>query len=71
MPWVTVDVDLNEFSTEELKTELKERGFTVYDDQYGNDVEQIVTALYQAQRLGKPIDEHIRTLFWEVIGRIE
>ena len=32
MPFITVDVDLDEFSDNELKRELESRGFTVIED---------------------------------------
>jgi hypothetical protein len=65
---VEVDVSLSDFETDDLIEELESRG------KFANsgDNEEIIEDMYNLFRAGKrdAIDEHLRTLFYNILGRI-
>jgi hypothetical protein len=64
---VEVDVDLKDFETDDLIEELESRGECVVGDS-----KELVEEMYEAYKLGKHdrVDEMLKTLFYEVAGRI-
>jgi hypothetical protein len=65
---VEVDVDLNDFDTDDLVEELESRGALPVDDDA--DAKEIVEQMYQLRRLGKPYDHLLDRLFYSVLGKI-
>lgn len=64
---VEVDVDLDEFSTQELIDELENRDV---DYELEGDFKPLIREMYERQQQGKPIDEQLSKLYWYGIGRI-
>jgi len=67
MTYVTVDVDLSDFDTEELIDELESRGEIVGNS---GDNAGLVTAIYEKRRLGQDYQTELDALIYEVTGRI-
>lgn len=73
MPYVTVnvDVDLDEFDTDELVEELERRGYD-YNTR-GVDADEarvLLEQVYQARRSGEPYQAQLDQLIWAVLGRM-
>jgi hypothetical protein len=52
MTWITIDVDMDEFSDEQLIVELVDRGYVVNDVCNAEDKEEL-NRIYEALQLGK------------------
>jgi len=65
MTYVTVDVDLSDFDTDELVEELESRGEVIG----GYENNSLVTAIYEKRRLGQDYQTELDTLIYEVTGR--
>ncbi len=66
MTYVTVDVDLSDFDTDDLVEELESRGEVIG----GYENSSLVTAIYEKRRLGQDYQTELDTLIYEVTGRI-
>jgi hypothetical protein len=60
-----VDVSLNDFETCDLKDELEARGESLDDTS-----REIIEAIYEKRRLGKPYDFLLNDLIYNVLGKI-
>ena len=65
--YIDVDVDLEDFDTEDLKDELKRRNESVADYGYTND---LIRALYEKRRAGQNFDYELDEILYQTIGRI-
>lgn len=73
MTYVTVDVDLSEFDTDDLRQELRDRGFYVSgsDDEIGlTPVHELVRQIYEKRRLGQDYQPQLDQLIYNEMGRI-
>jgi len=74
MTYVTVDVevDLNDFSDEELIDHLESKGFIVGDavSSPGVDMVEIIEVLYQQRRTGKDYQKTLDELIYHTLGKI-
>ena len=73
MPYVNVDVevDLDDFDTDELIEELERRG-NDYNTR-GVDADrarEMLQQVYYARRTGQPYQVHLDELIWYVLGRM-
>ena len=64
---VEVDIDLDDFDTEELIDELERRGTGTID--YGNGTD-VLQAIYQKRRLGHDYQQELDQLIWLGLGKI-
>ena len=64
---VEVDVDLDDFDTDDLVEELENRGCGVTD--YGNGKE-ILESIYQKRRLGLDYQNELDQLIWLGLGKV-
>jgi hypothetical protein len=64
---VEVDVDIDDFDTDDLIEELERRGSGVMD--YG-DGKEILETIYQKRRLGKDYQQELDQLIWLGLGKI-
>jgi hypothetical protein len=66
--WTTVDVDLDEFDTDDLIEELEKRGkgFEVAS-QSGTE---LLTAIYEKRRLGRDYQRELDELIYVGIGKV-
>ena len=62
MTYVTVDVDLSEFDTEDLLEELDSRGGISGSDEMLNQI-------YELRRLGKDYDKLLDQYIYQKLGR--
>ena len=69
---VDVDVDLDDFSDEELIDHLESKGFIVGDavSSPGVDMVEIVEALYQQRRTGQDYQKTLDELIYHTLGKI-
>jgi len=65
---VEVDVELNDFDTEDLVEELESRGALPVDADA--NAKEIVEQMYQLRRLGRQYDHLLDRLFYSVLGKI-
>lgn len=71
MTYVTVDIDLEEIDTDDLKYELRSRGYFVDGDNYNpTSTQDLVRAIFEKRRLGQNYDREIDELIYAEIGRI-
>jgi hypothetical protein len=64
---VEVDVDLDQFDTDDLIEELQSRG--VGTSEYG-DGKDVLQALYEKRRLGQDYQLELDQLIWLGLGRV-
>ena len=69
---VDVDVDLDDFSDEELIDHLESKGFIVGDaiSSPGVDMVEIVEVLYQQRRTGQDYQKTLDELIYHTLGKI-
>lgn len=65
---VEVDVDLDEFDTDDLIEELESRGHLVSSDS-GEDHNEILVKIWELRRLGKDYDRELDELIYKVLGK--
>ena len=64
---VEVDVELEDFETDELVEELERRGCGTVDH---GDGKEVLEAIYQKRRLGKDYQQELDQLIWLGLGKI-
>ena len=67
--WTTVDVELDDFETDDLVEELKKRGLKILDETVQCDGDSLLEKIWQARRLGKPYDHLLDEYLYRVLGR--
>lgn len=63
---VEVDVELDDFDTDDLIEELERRGAGTLD--YGNGTE-VLRSIYEKRRLGKDYQQELDQLIWLGLGK--
>ena len=66
---VGVDVDLDEFSDDDLLEEIERRNIQPNDWSDPNQTQDLIYKMYEKVCLNKNIDEELRDFFWRTIGR--
>ena len=64
---VEVDIDLDDFDTDELVEELERRGSGTVD--YG-DGKDILMSIYEKRRLGRDYQQELDQLIWLGLGKV-
>lgn len=64
---VEVDIDLEDFDTDELIEELERRGTGTVD--YGNGTE-VLQSIYEKRRLGQDYQQDLDRLIWLGLGKV-
>ena len=64
MTYITVDVDLSDFDTDDLIEELELRGEIPSENK-----DPLVNAIYEKRRLGQDYQTELDALIYEVTGR--
>ena len=67
MTYVTVDVDLSEFDTEDLIEELESRGEM---PGFNVDTDEMLNQIYELRRLGKDYDKLLDQYLYQKLGRV-
>jgi len=65
--YIDIDVDMDDFDTEDLVAELERRGAGTTE--YG-DGKDILQAIYEKRRLGKDYQTDLDQLIWLGLGKI-
>jgi len=65
--YIDVDVDLEDFDTDDLRDELARRGNEVMSSGYVGD---LLRAVYEKRRAGQDYTYELDTLIYEAIGRV-
>lgn len=66
---VEVDVDLDDFSDNDLLEEIERRNIQPNDWSDPNQTQELIYKMYEKLCLNKNIDEELREFFWRTIGR--
>jgi hypothetical protein len=69
MPYVHVDVNLDDFNDDELIEELQSRGFSNLLNA-SNDTKSALMEIYLQRRLGLPYDSLLDKLIYDVLGKV-
>jgi hypothetical protein len=66
MAYIEIDVELNDFSDDDIREEAIAR------DLFGSDygINQLITELYEKRRLGKDYQSELNKIIYETIGKI-
>ena len=64
---VEVEVELDDFDTEDLIEELERRGTGVMDQ---GDSKELLETIYQKRRLGQDYQQELSQLIWAGLGKI-
>jgi hypothetical protein len=66
MAYIGIDVDLTDFSDDDIREEAIAR------DLFGSDygINQLITELYEKRRLGKDYQSELDKIIYETIGKI-
>ena len=62
--WTTVEVDLDDFDTDDLVEELEKRGMGM-----GETGTELLTAIYEKRRLGRDYQHELDQLIYLGIGK--
>lgn len=65
---VEVEVDLEDFDTDDLIEELERRGRTASEPEY--DVTELLTAIWEKRRLGNEYQQDLDNLIYQALGKI-
>lgn len=65
--YVDVDIDLEDFDSDELKEELERRGVGFVDNIY---VKELLRIIYEKRRNGQDYKYELDTILYETIGRV-
>jgi hypothetical protein len=66
--YVSVDVDLEDFSDDQLVEELGLRGYQTYKDEIPKD--ELIESIYLKRRLGQDYQADLDRLIYTTIGRV-
>jgi hypothetical protein len=69
MPYIHVDVDLEEFDDDEIIDEVKSRGYTVIEDG-PSDTNEALTKIYHLRRQGLPYDHLMDSYIYDMLGKV-
>jgi hypothetical protein len=64
---VEIDIDLDDFDTDELVEELERRGSGTVD--YG-DGKDVLMSIYEKRRLGRDYQKELDQLIWLGLGKV-
>jgi hypothetical protein len=66
MAYIEIDVELNDFSDDDIREEAIARN--LFGSDYG--INQLIIELYQKRRLGKDYQAELDKIIYETIGKI-
>ena len=70
MAYITVDVDLDQIDDDDLLDEVKYRNLSVSDYATSEQMNEIITAIWQKRREGKDYQKELDDLIYHGIGKI-
>jgi hypothetical protein len=66
MAYIEINVDLDDFSDDDIREEAIDRG--LFNSDYG--INQLIRSLYEKRRLGKDYQSELDKIIYETIGKI-
>ena len=69
MPYINVDVELDDFEIDDLIDYIERKGYTVSDSSGFSDPNEEMCLIWEAMYLGKPYDEMVRKFVSDHTGR--
>lgn len=66
--WTTVDVELDDFSDDDLKEEMERRGLGA--EVLASTATELIESIYLKRRLGKEYQTELEQLIYQTIGKI-
>jgi len=66
--WTTVDVELDDFSDDDLKEEMERRGLGAEVPE--STATELITHIYEKRRLGKDYQSELEQLIYQTIGKV-
>ena len=70
MAYVTVDVDLDQIDDDDLLNEVKYRNLSIGDCATSEQMNEIISAIWQKRREGKDYQKELDDLIYHGIGKI-
>jgi hypothetical protein len=70
MAYITVDVDLDQIDDDDLLDEVKYRNLSVGDYATSEQMNEIISAIWQKRREGKDYQKELDDLIYHGIGKI-
>jgi len=68
---VDVDVDLDDFDTDDLINELEGRGYSIVEDEFEDtEFKAFIRTIYEKRRIGNDYQSELDELFDKVLGKI-
>lgn len=67
--YVTVDVELDDITTDDLIEELESRGQIVGTARYGETTDQLIK-IYELRRTGKAYETELDNYIYDVLGKV-
>ena len=69
MPYISIDVELDDFDDDDLIEELESRGHSGLVNA-SSDTKSALMEIYLQRRLGRPYDHLVDKLIYDVIGKV-
>ena len=66
--WTTVDVELDDFSDDDLKEEMERRGLGA--EALASTATELIESIYLKRRVGKDYQTELEQLIYQTIGKI-
>lgn len=66
--WTTVDVDLDDFTDDDLIEELEKRGLGA--EVHASTASELIESIYLKRRIGKDYQQELNQLIYQTIGKI-
>lgn len=67
---VDIDVELDDFSDDDLIEELESRGFAIDGQSTPENNNELLTQIYHLRRQGQAFDNELDRLIYQVLGRV-
>lgn len=67
---VDIDVELDDFSDDDLIEELEARGYAIDGTSTPENNNELLTEIYHRRRQGRPFDQELDQLIYQILGRV-
>jgi hypothetical protein len=69
MPYISIDVELDDFDDEDIIDELERRGHSVNQESSG-EAQHHIMGIYLHRRLGLPYDHLVDKMIYDILGKV-
>jgi len=70
MPYVSVYIDLGEFTDDDLIDELKDRRLNLHEFSYEEEEKELIERIWLKRRVGEDYQKELDELIYLVMGKI-